>query len=1785
MNKNQLLSIGGIQTDKLQAYIAKIQSIQNADLSKLNNDKTELYQSLQIKQYANALSELTPLQQASLLKTQELTNAQIKQILAVQNLSTAEQYQAMTEAGLLAKKREITNVELQATLTRQLGSKARAEETMAVMGLTVAQTAEEAQTVKVSNAKIEKAYATGVLTKAESEELAMTLGVTASKGVQFDQMPQWIARMKALAQATWAEVKATVAWMASNPVGWAMALVAGIGVAVVSIRGINKLIDRHREKVIEAGKTASDAIKSASDELNNLKSNAESAIKVYDRLLSGVDSLTNKNISLSSDDYKEFLNTNNQLADLFPELVIGLDNSGNAILDLGDDAGSATQKLNDLVEAQRQALAETTKENMPDVFKGLYEQTREARKELDDYKKSISNTDASLLITDIIGASGQAGAKNISLSDTYRNGIDSQQVINQIASLLNRELGTNLKAEYNDLTNEYYLDLVNMTDEQYQEALSVLYQNSDDLVNNLVTQYTQAEQKSRDEINKAYRDNVQDILSTLSLDSEYSKLNESTQNMIQMMISNFDYSSYADEIKKNYNNDIYAFFQDEFLNSFYDSGNRSKILKAYNDILSLDPENTYQENQEKIDEYVDDIVQLLNNKFSAEQIKIMLGIEVDGTAVDKVQSQVRDMAASLSFSEAWSQLQSATDESTKDLSDDLLELAKAGQLTEDAFKAKDTTNYFDELGISAQKAVEEINKLVDESDQLSSMSSQISKMSDALATKQSDGYVSADTLSGFDAEVRGLDSWDEFQDKVGSSTSSLEECKQAASALATEWVNSKNFLSQLNDSNVDYYDTQLMLMGVENHREIVTEALAQKTQLLAAEELYEQKIASTTSENSAKTINNMIEQGKVTDDAARALAAYTLQAQYCNDNVIFTNGSCNNLLDLAHVAGVTGEALQQLQTLIQLLNSGQIMAKTRITNIQNRIKEILNDNYKKNYSIGVGVNVSTAGSGGGKSGSGSSGSGSSETDTSKEYDWIAIGIQRCQEAITRLNKVEENTYDDWSNRNQSLIGEIDQIAKEIDLLQRSYQGYMDAANSIGLSEEYKQKVRNGTIQIETITDKNLQEQIDNYQDLYNKAINCSDQIQELNIQLSDLAKKRFDNVVKQFEELEGVFTSLNDIINAQIDFVEARGRLVSKSYYEAMLRNENENNKLLVQQRDAMVASLNDAINSGRIKEGSESWYDLTKQISEANKAIVESNKSIVEFSNNIRQLDWDVFDLIQNKITGIADEIEFVQSLLDDRDNLTDGHLNRGLTNEGIAQLGNYASKYNIYMSQAEKYASEIKKIEADIAKDPANQDLIDRKEELVKAQRDVILSANDEKKSMIDLARNGYDAILDVLQELIDKKKEQLSAEKELYDYQKSIQEKSDNIANIKKQLSVFENDNSEEALKKVQQLRSDLNDAESDLQDAEYEKYISDQENMLDQFYQEYSDKIDEKFEQTEILIQELIGVVNENQSSISDTITTVTSDVGYTISDQMKTIWNDAGTVISGFTGKFDTYATTVQSAINSIQVTIDKMLQIAQAEANKSIAESFSGNVSGIGSSSGSSGSTSSGNSSSPTPQASTSVPSQPQASVGTRISAASGRWYYDSYGTAPTGDVNRFHPDYFEIDRIVKGRAYPYHIQAYIRGKRAGGNGWVKGNQIGYKNGLKEAIYDHLAWTQEDGTEMIRTKDGALLTPITRGTTVFTREMTDNLWNIAQQNPEKFYQNVMPAMNTFATTNRSGDVTVSIGDIRLDGIQNPEQFAHQLINVVQNNSRVQKTLQAGTVDLLNGQSAKRINRF
>lgn len=1674
--------------------------------------------------------------------------------------------------------------------------------------------------------------------------------------------------------------------MAVGALAGGLMTLAGKGIEWAYKKISGKAAEEAKQKIREVGEEARNAADEIKSNFESTKSTVDDISDRYAELAQGVQNLgkaTQNQGKLSNDDYKEFLDLSNQLAELFPQLTSGYDDNGNAILKLDGNVQNITTSIYSYVDALETANSIELQNKFDDIWKSY----NQDMKDYSDQAQKAQNNSENLVETyqhlDQILSNDSKQGNFLNYNGTMmpqilsEANIDLQSVRDDVNggydfSILTEKQIQAIKDAYVRLLKEYNNDA-----DYFASQVETTNKN----VANYIISSLQGDQMMQ-EIEDSFGDNgislINGILSNLNYNELYGDL--SGTELIEQIKQDFIYN----------------------LSSLSDS-DTTKVKTAWNNLLSIDTNAALEENIPKIEAYIKQIADLLDIDWT--QLTPALGYDIDAS-----KKQIQDLKDRMGYSHksgyALSNKESDVNQKINDLTQGLtqneldvlvdVELpSNVLNMTEEEFKAW-IQKLQDEavIDIETRTASDAVDSLADIKSALSSLEELYSQTVSQDSTTDGivNGFASPDTLNAVESAFGGIaeedakvaDALETFEETMVKFPNDSAKAQSAINNLITAYIDQTDVIKDLTDENKDYAKAQLKAMGITNADEVVESRLTDTNKKLSkgyselAKNVKEYNDAVDSADvskqqeqiqNITDKLNDMYKTGQKNVngqevlpfdtntvlqnmdtikaatqgdiDAMNQLAImagksyiahlqidgdthtvdamrnnlYSLISQLDGANIAIGTSMDNSpiiqgLIAIGQQAKMTSE---QIAEMIKRASGGTISADVDYTTAQvdlpvfdtvthngksfaarvgyNSNKQTVKiPRFKYKYTGAGGTKANYGGGGSssskGSGGSGGGGGGSSSEPQEEVFDWIEVAINRAEEQISRLDKVVENTYDKWTNRSKALNDEISKTADEMKLQQQAYKGYIDKANSIGLSDSYKQKVQNGTIQIETITNENLKTKISDYQTWYNKAVECQDKIQELNISLSELAQKKFDNIVTQFEDMEKVFTDTNDILDKLVDYAETKGRIISKSYYEAMLQNENENNKLLVQQRDQMVSELNELVNTGKVTEYSEAWYDLKQQIDEVNGSIVESNKSIQEFYNNIRQADWDLFDLVQDKITGIADEIEFVQSLLEDRDNLTDGHLNRGLTNEGLAQLGNYASKYNIYMSQAEKYASEIKKIEADIAKDPANKDLIDRKEELIKAQRDVILSANDEKKSMIDLARDGYDAMLEVLQELIDKRKEYLDNEKSIYEYQNTISEKTENLASLRKQLSVFENDNSEESLKKVQQLQSDIKDAEKDLKDTEYDKYIEDQEKMLDDLYQEYSDKIDEKFEQTEILIQELIGVVNENQSSISDTITTVTSDVGYTISDQMKTIWSDAGTVISGFTGKFDTYTTTVQSAINSIQITIDKMLQIAQAEANKNIATA--NNPSGVTSGSTSNGSTASKPQA--TPKANTnnnsSTAQAPKASpnVGTRVNAT-GNWYYDSYGTAPTGNVNRFKPDYFEIDKIANGRAYPYHIQAIIRGKRAGGNGWVKGNQIGYKNGLKEATYDHLAWTQEEGAEIIRRSDGSILTPITRGTTVFTREMTDNLWNIAKQNPEKFYQNAMPTMNTFATTNRGGDVTVSIGDIKLDGIQNPDQFAQALIGVVKDYSKVQKVLQAATVDLVAGKSIKDINRF
>lgn len=362
-----------------------------------------------------------------------------------------------------------------------------------------------------------------------------------------------------------------------------LAIISAIALVGTAIVGVSKKIEEARQETIDAGTTAQDEISQLKNDLDSLASSAEEVGKTYSKLIKGVDTLNNKNVDLSDEDYNEFISSSNELAELFPQLVIGLDNEGNKILDLGSNAEEATSKINELIDAQRRLVAEETEQGLVDVFKGINEETRELSEELKSLQgEKDSSYLKDFLVTDLQGL----GTGGISLSDTYAAGLDTELLMNNVAKIINEALGTNLKPEYNELTNEWFVDMLSLDDSDKQKAVTALQENSDFLYEVATNSIDNSISNTKNEINNKYKSQLSSIYTALYDDDSYSSLSDANKKVAESLIAGLDYSHFKDEIDSDFGGDIISFINDNILNEFDDLSNNPEISKALSEVFT-----------------------------------------------------------------------------------------------------------------------------------------------------------------------------------------------------------------------------------------------------------------------------------------------------------------------------------------------------------------------------------------------------------------------------------------------------------------------------------------------------------------------------------------------------------------------------------------------------------------------------------------------------------------------------------------------------------------------------------------------------------------------------------------------------------------------------------------------------------------------------------------------------------------------------------------------------------------------------------------------------------------------------------------------------------------------------------------------------------------------------------------------------------------------------------------------------------------------------------------------
>ena len=493
-------------------------------------------------------------------------------------------------------------------------------------------------------------------------------------------------------------------------------------------------------------------------------------------------------------------------------------------------------------------------------------------------------------------------------------------------------------------------------------------------------------------------------------------------------------------------------------------------------------------------------------------------------------------------------------------------------------------------------------------------------------------------------------------------------------------------------------------------------------------------------------------------------------------------------------------------------------------------------------------------------------------------------------------------------------------------------------------------------------------------------------------------------------------------------------------------------------------------------------------------------------------------------------------------------------ITNEGLTAQGIHSENYAAYLKQADFYAKEISAIEAELANDPANTTLIDKKQEYIEAQRESVLAAYDEKNAIIDLIKDGYDKASDALSKLIDKRKEALEAEKDLHDYQKSIQEKSDKVTELEKQKAAYANDTSEEAKKQVQQIEVNLKDAQEDLAETEYDKYISDQEKLLDDLQTEYEDLINDRIDNIDKELGDVADAVNLNRDTIRSTLENLSQDTELPLTKAMRDVWNSATPVVDLNTTVQGIGSTVsgITLAINDIITRLNDLIAIMRGNLDSEINNYDDGSY----------------NPNNSTPAPTPSYESDPEPS-----------YSYDESDDSDSGDDGNYddlfvykyyYPQPLDTEHSVVDRLKSNNIDAswdrradYYEGifgddDYTGSDyqnirmlDWLK--EHGYAKGKKRGEYStgyHLVG--EEGNEFMII-NGALREVGTEDT-IFTADMAKNIADFSVD-PTQYLSSHMPLPNV-KPASIPNNVTSNVDtiEISLPNVTNYAEFKTQLMN-------------------------------
>ena len=422
---------------------------------------------------------------------------------------------------------------------------------------------------------------------------------------------QGMTKFQSVAKSAVTAVKSFVGTLGNM----AIAMVASWAIGK-AIEGIDYLI-HYDENIIKAGQEAKDSIDSTfksfeegkqsimdlgssfgnqTEQIKNTGDAIDQVAEKYVDLRKGVNQNTNENVSLSTDEYQQYIDLSSKLASQFPGLVAGYDSQGNAVLNLASNADKAADSIRNLYEAQVSSANVDMGKNLQATYDGVVTQTSQYAEDIQKKRDELAQLDID--ISENKRSILTYGSNNFEVQNLYG---DKENVITDV--LKENGLYKENTGDDGSIWNFYAEGLADKSEQEIDRMNEQITAGMESYYLTLESQRSQLQSEINSYdlmIEDQWRSMAQSLGNYLQTSKSFNELDDSLQSAFLANISNLDLTALNDPDGE-YKGQVLDFLYGEFLGpmSQFSTDVQESLAKA----LQIDPSKlTIDEYRSQVDE-------------------------------------------------------------------------------------------------------------------------------------------------------------------------------------------------------------------------------------------------------------------------------------------------------------------------------------------------------------------------------------------------------------------------------------------------------------------------------------------------------------------------------------------------------------------------------------------------------------------------------------------------------------------------------------------------------------------------------------------------------------------------------------------------------------------------------------------------------------------------------------------------------------------------------------------------------------------------------------------------------------------------------------------------------------------------------------------------------------------------------------------------------------------------------------------------------------------------------